>query len=338
MLLALAIGTTSRRVDGLTIGFTLYLTSSLLAIGASRASTIDLLRGGRTRLFDKRWFLSLILASTGVAALAWFLGNFATTEFGDFIVAVFFLVSRILLIVGLLVVSPLVFVLMLLFSIIDKRLQVSPLFQEIQRQIGLVIDQVTQILDGIGSALQGFWDSLPIQPFIKPLVLWLIVGLLLILVLRAAGLLPRFHVSRTAPSAKQDSVSESGAVNIWFRNMFGMKIDALSKRLSRLRRRGRIFGAMRVRIIYAKLMRLCDELGYPRQRVQTTLEFLPTLRMLFPNHFVEIALITETYNRVRYGELPEYRRDVQGVDKAWKRVREHARAMRQVQKHLNKKG
>ena len=54
--------------------------------------------------------------------------------------------------------------------------------------------------------------------------------------------------------------------------------------------------------------------------MQTPLEFLPTLNGLFPNHYVEIELITETYNKVRYGYLPEVRRDIQKVDEAWKRI------------------
>jgi hypothetical protein len=338
MLLVLAIGTASRGVAGLTLGFTLYLISSLLAIGASRASTIELLRGGRTRRFDTRWFLSLTLASTGVVLLAWFLGTLVTTEFGEFIVDGFNILTRVLLIVGLLIVSPLIFAMLFLFSLIDERLQVSPLFQEIKNQIGLVIGQVTEILDGLGNAVEGLWGSLPALPSIKPVLLWLTVGLLLIVVLFTVDLSRRRRIPWTLPSAAQDSAAESGAVRVWVGNLLGKNVEALSKRISRLRQSGRIFGAMRVRMVYLRLMHLCEALGHPRQRMQTPLEFLPTLRILFPNHSGEIELITATYNRVRYGELPEYRRDVQRVEKAWKIVREQGRTLKQVQKHLDKNG
>ena len=200
MLLAIGVFTTSRRVEDLAIGFTLYLASSLLAIGASRASTIELLRGGRARLFDLKWFISMTFASMGIAALAWFLGRFATMEVGDLAVAALYFLGRILLILSFLIVSPLVFIILFLFPLLEKNLQISPLIQEIQKQVALVIEQVTEILDGIGSALQGFWESLPVLPFVKPLVLWLFVGLLLLLVLRTASMARRRHVFRDGPA------------------------------------------------------------------------------------------------------------------------------------------
>lgn len=68
--------------------------------------------------------------------------------------------------------------------------------------------------------------------------------------------------------------------------------------------------------------------------MQTPLEFLPTLRGLFPNHFDEIKLITEAYNRVRYGELPEVSGDIQRVEEAWRRVREQTKNLRLAQEYL----
>lgn len=97
---------------------------------------------------------------------------------------------------------------------------------------------------------------------------------------------------------------------------------------------GGLLGAIRVRVIYASLMRLCEEFGRPRRRVQTPLEFLPTLRGIFPNHFVEIGLITEANNRVRYRKPPEVRRDIQKVVDAWRRVRGQMKKPRQAQKYL----
>ena len=222
----------------------------------------------------------------GIAALAWFLGRFATMEVGDLAVAALYFLGRILLILSFLIVSPLVFIILFLFPLLEKNLQISPLIQEIQKQVALVIEQVTEILDGIGSALQGFWESLPVLPFVKPLVLWLFVGLLLLLVLHTASMARRRHVFRDGPADTPESISESGVEGAWFRHMYGSNIGALSKRLSILQRGGRLFGATRVRMIYASLMRLSKELGCPRRRMQTPLEFLPTLNGLFPNHYL----------------------------------------------------
>ena len=116
--------------------------------------------------------------------------------------------------------------------------------------------------------------------------------------------------------------------------ILGSNVEALSERLSMLRQSGRLFGALRVRVIYTNLMSLCEEFDCPRRRVQTPLEFLPTLRGLFPNHFDEIELITEAYNRVRYGELPEVSGDLQRVEEAWRRVREQAKNLHLAQEYL----
>ena len=337
MLLLLGVCTSLRRVEGLTIGITLYLFSSLLAIGAARASTIELLRGGRTRPFDIRWLISLTVASTGVVVLAWFVGSIATTAFGDLVVATFYFLLRVLLILGLLIVSPIVLIMLLIFPLLESRLQTSPLFQEIQEQVRLVIERVAEILNEISSLLQGFWESLPVLPFVKPLVLWFIVGLLLLLVLRTASIPRRRSVFQEDTPDMPESISEAGGVGTYLRKMFVSNVGALTERLSMLRRGGRLFGALRVRVIYANLMRLCEEFGCPRRKVQTPLEFLPTLRGLFPDHFVEIELITDAYNRVRYGELPELRGDIQRVEDAWRRVREQAKNLRQAQEYLENK-
>lgn len=331
MLLVLMICTAFRRVEGLTFGIALYFFSSLLAIGSARVSTIAMLRGGGVRLFDKKWLISMIIASLGAAVIALSLGGFVAAKFGDLVVATLYFLLQVLLILGLLIVSPLVFIVLLLFPILETQLDASPLFREFQEQVALVIARVMEILSEIGNVLQGFWESLPSLPFLKPAVLWLFVGLLLLVVLRMASIRRGRNVFGDGVEDIPESISDSGRLNAWFRQIIQMNIGALSERLSRLRRGRHIFGAMRIRVIYTSLMRLCEEFGSPRRRVQTPLEFLPTLRRLFPNHFGEIKLITEAYNRVRYGELPELRRDIKLVEEAWNRVREQAKNMRQAQ-------
>ncbi len=237
------------------------------------------------------------------------------------------------MILGLIIVSPLVFLVLLLFSLLENRLQTSPLFQEIQEQVASVIEQIMEILSEVGSLLKGFLVSFPVLPFVKPALLWFFVGLLLMLILRTERIHRRRSVSRESASDAAESFSNSGG-DAWFRQMLGSNVGAFSEHLSMLRRGGRLFGAMRVRVIYTSLMRLCEEFDCPRRRMQTPLEFLPTLRGLFPNHFDEIKLITGAYNRVRYGELPEVSGDIQRVEEAWRRVREQTKNLRLAQEYL----
>ncbi|MCJ7659805.1 MAG: DUF4129 domain-containing protein, partial [Anaerolineales bacterium] len=64
-----------------------------------------------------------------------------------------------------------------------------------------------------------------------------------------------------------------------------------------------------------------ERLGDPRPVAQTPLEFLPTLEHTFPGREIDLEDITRAYLRVRYGELPETRQEVDQVEESWERVR-----------------
>jgi hypothetical protein len=57
------------------------------------------------------------------------------------------------------------------------------------------------------------------------------------------------------------------------------------------------------------------------------LEFLPEAEGIFPASSEDLALITTAYNRVRYGEYPEDREEVDAVESAWRRVNEQAKLL-----------
>jgi hypothetical protein len=88
-----------------------------------------------------------------------------------------------------------------------------------------------------------------------------------------------------------------------------------------------MLAAARIRRVYSQLMDLGALLGKPRPPAFTPLEYLPRLDQLFPNHAVELRLMTGAYLKVRYGELPEYQEEVERVEAAWKVVQEQGRVM-----------
>jgi hypothetical protein len=87
----------------------------------------------------------------------------------------------------------------------------------------------------------------------------------------------------------------------------------------------RLLAAAQVRRIYAQLMDLCGKLGYARPAALTPLEFLPTLKQVFPEGEAQANLITRAYMKVRYGELPETDAEVKEVKRAWNWLKSHAR-------------
>jgi hypothetical protein len=85
---------------------------------------------------------------------------------------------------------------------------------------------------------------------------------------------------------------------------------------------GRMFVAHTIRRVYAELGLLARGQGRPRLPYQTPYEYLPALRETFPTCSDDVALITEAYVAVHYGEMPERPAALAEVREAWRRIRE----------------
>jgi hypothetical protein len=82
--------------------------------------------------------------------------------------------------------------------------------------------------------------------------------------------------------------------------------------------------AASIRRIYQDMCNMAGSNGYPRLESETPYEYLKTLKDAWPENAVETYLITEAYNRIRYGELPETQEELDEIEAAWKRL-EHIR-------------
>jgi hypothetical protein len=83
--------------------------------------------------------------------------------------------------------------------------------------------------------------------------------------------------------------------------------------------------AFRIRWIYSQLMDLVTRLEHPRPQATTPLEFLPTLVQLFPALPQDLTNITQAYNQVRYGELPESEEELTIIIASWERVKDEGK-------------
>jgi hypothetical protein len=98
-------------------------------------------------------------------------------------------------------------------------------------------------------------------------------------------------------------------------------VERLAKRLA-LRPTERLQAAARIRRIYTELIELSARMGSPRPASYTPLEYLPLLNRQLPLCSADLELITQAYNRIRYGELPEYHEQLTEIEAAWARVKE----------------
>ena len=167
----------------------------------------------------------------------------------------------------------------------------------------------------------------------------LLLGCLLALVV--VGILI-WHAMQLWHEKKKQKVTEDqnalyGQGDLWrllqtiYRQRWNSLVNTLSLATD-LHRQARLRAAAHIRQVYAEMLDLCEELGYPRPIAQTPLEFVPTLIQCFPGQEMTVGIITQAYISVRYGELPESHQEVVAVDGAWKQVQQIGKEKLSLQK------
>ncbi|HID51338.1 MAG TPA: DUF4129 domain-containing protein [Anaerolineae bacterium] len=78
--------------------------------------------------------------------------------------------------------------------------------------------------------------------------------------------------------------------------------------------------AVSIRRIYRHMLKAAAVSGYPRPQAQTPYEYLPTLAQVWPEHRQDTEFITNAYVKVRYGEIPEDKAEIEAIKAAWQRL------------------
>jgi hypothetical protein len=292
----------------------------------SRVSTLVRIRGGTVSPFDVRWVGSILAAAGVVTGLAALVSGMLSQQVER--------ISQIFQIVVYGIVTFLILPIAYLLKLGEPAIEAvkgmvptpTPAPQLPAGESGLDPNIGTELLnelpgdDGGGSSLQ-------------IILIGLIFLVLLILVLRIAN----SWQTRQEGGEQDERQSLLEGASLW-----DALINALRNRLfrtandinaaARLRQKDRLRAAARIRRVYAELMNLCGDLGQPRPEPVTPLEFLPAAGQVFPNLNTDLELITRSYLRVRYGELPETHQEVELVETAWQRVSEEgSQIMKQAQ-------
>jgi hypothetical protein len=84
-------------------------------------------------------------------------------------------------------------------------------------------------------------------------------------------------------------------------------------------------------------MEYCEKLDNPRLPAFTPHEFLPQLFSLFPDHTTQVTMLTNVYQEVRYGEIPESLDELQQIMVAWNEIKSAAEVrVKERRKRLKK--
>jgi hypothetical protein len=78
--------------------------------------------------------------------------------------------------------------------------------------------------------------------------------------------------------------------------------------------------AASIRKLYASMVDLATEAGYPRHKAETPYEYRPTLYRAFAKGEEAVDAITEAYVRVHYGEVPGTRAEMSQLVQYWEQL------------------
>jgi len=293
----------------------LFYFSSLTAITLTRIEQLELEKSGQSFPISVRWFLVVIGGAGLVVFITGIITGFVSSESVIDVLGSFrplWLATQFLAISVLITVSVLSTPLMILLGW---------LLEFLARSIGSMIGSG---LEDIEINLPSPIETLPPEQFTETQqiafqaprqLLWLLIMLFFVLLVTLAlGRL--IHTVRQAAPSETESISPfSGRAK---RDGLGVGQRLLDR--FGLLRRWRT--AASIRHIYRQMCTLAAENGYPRLESETPNEYLVSLAELWPENTDDTIIITEAYNHVHYGEIPETLEEIQRIQNAWNRLEE----------------
>jgi hypothetical protein len=289
--------------------FLFYLLFAITALTTSRLATLSSQPGYKFSGFTKSWFtwilvltVALIVVGSGIGWITG-VGYVAITEwllrvaYGLGISVVVLLFSPLIALIGLL----LPWLNKMLASISGKQFGLEQLefIQSLNNPDPVKAAQVNDIMNQI-------------------ITISLITALVITIVIIIISARRRTNLNRKVSVDNQVSRSAKPKKP----RFIGFTPDFFRTRLDQARR---WLASARIRRIYQELMDYCTKLDNPRLPAFTPHEFLPELVKLFPEHESEVTLLTDIYQRVRYGEIPETLEELENILHAWERVKINAR-------------
>jgi hypothetical protein len=298
-----------------------YFFFALVAVALARVEEVSLLPNSTRDPFSGFWIGSAV----GAVAVLMFLG---------LVVAFFFLSGALDTLLRWL--SPLVLILQIIVAGLGALFLmlldwVLALFSVDLAAFG---QGLREVLERLGQMLV---PPLPAPPPgsevpTRPLILAIMqatvtIGIPLVIVLLV--LLFTWHRLRQkrrgqAQEEGRESLFSAGAVVDNLRTMFKDGLDRLGELAGLVSRFGpssRFLAAVSIRRIYANLVRMATDSGYPRAKAETPYEYLQTLYVALPGSKEDLQVITDAYINAHYGQVPDDREELQRIRDCWERVR-----------------
>jgi len=295
------------------IPFLVFLGTGLLALIISRIAYIHFYHGSQRNPLGRNWLVAIGASVVASTLLAAFFATLLTSQFNPFlsqlsealrwIVAGFIFLASIPGLILTYLVSPLLEALQLfLQSKATPEPNATP-YMFITPTVPTISPEIS--------------EPLTIHPLAITILFWIIVMLVTVLV---------FNQLKIIRSSRSDQTLEDPEIllrrnELWrkLRQTALQQLQEAGDSLRKLRVRHSKQAAY-IRRIYSELMNLSETLEKPRPVGITPNEFLPTLQKAIPGVQPDLERLTEAYNRVRYGELPESATEITLLEQAWQRI------------------
>jgi len=299
-----------------------YFFFALVAIALSRIDEVSLLPNSSQVSFTGFWIGSTLAAVAILALLGLLLSAFFT---GGGLSRILQWLSPVFLVLQILIAGIGAFFMMVLDWVMTQTSVDLSAFSE-----GLqdVFTQLGQLL------VLSTPPSVP-QSQARPLIFGIIRVVIAVVIpasIIALVLLLTWRRLRRGREVKgleeaRESLFTAGAVARNLRAMLDEGMGWLAELAGLVGRFGpspRFLAAVSIRRIYANLVGLATELGYPRSKAQTPYEYLLVLCEALPDSGAEVELITEAYVNAHYGQVPDTREELQRIRDSWERVQAQA--------------
>jgi hypothetical protein len=326
MLAFLFIGFVGSRTSGFLPGLEagLFLFIGLITLGTARISSLSYLRGGRGIPFERTWLGGVALMAGFLLVMAvlvaYLVGGPIASLLDNFLSLTINLILR-----GILaLLSPVVYAIVQVVTWIMSRFELIFNAPEPSNLLNRG-NEVQSMMENMAEEIQPLVVSSEIGVILRNIAIVIGFSLLLIVLFYTAR---QINVRRrTMASEEREREFMNVGLRQALRDFVRGGAQQVIDRIRQFSRASQLIAAARIRRIYGQLMELSERLGFPRPEASTPNEFLQDLNTCFPGSTEDLEVITQAYVRIRYGELPENRQEVEEVEQAWSRVRAFGREL-----------
>lgn len=319
-----------RETNGAVFSIGLFLLCGLLAMAGARFSFLGQLRGGRPFAFQPVWVLGLGGAGIMMLALAAGFGRAAGETAMNLVADAAGRLWRLFSVTFLKLIEPFI-------------LRLGEYWEDVIEWFrNMTLDESggNLLLDDSGNTAGEIVELMERPAWIdsaaaafRMVTIVVVVVVAVVVALR----LMRYYRTRTRDGLDEERESIFTAGDL--RNLLNSLLrrsDDMQKAV-RLSTRQRRRAAERIRQIYADLLQLGEELDVARPKACTPKEYVSYLEPRLTGCGDSLAALTDAYQRVRYGELPETSEDVRLVEEAWDHIAEAGRALKREMRSMQRR-